>query len=1264
MPEILPPVLINNGQNIVIPSLYEGGNQIGPLFQTGTQGPRGPNIITSTTQSDGTANISILGLTIEDSLILNGENYSYSEDSLQAHRVALNIDELDNTSDADKPISNATQSALNNKSDVGHGHVASDISDFNSVASAAAPVQSVNTRVGAIVLTKSDVGLGNVDNTSDANKPISTATATALSGKVDKVAGKGLSDENYTSAEKSKLAGIADGAEVNVNADWNATSGDAEILNKPTLGSAAAANTTDFATASQGELADSALQPQSVNYVGEYNDGADYSPGDVVLYAGLLYIRVLEPNPGYPPGTVYWEPFTPEIGSPAYDLYVQQSLANKSNVGHGHSSSDITDFSSAVSALAAVKSVNTRVGDIVLSKSDVGLDNVDNTSDADKPISNATQTALNSKVDVIAGKGLSDENYTSAEKSKLSGIAAGAEVNVNADWTATSGDAQILNKPSTVAGYNITDAVATSGAQHIDGVKTFTSSPLVPNLTVDSSSSAAVNKAYVDNAAAGIHVHGEVHVILKNSTLAAASGGTVAYTNGTDGVGAKLTITGGLTVVDALNAAAGPDPDLSIGERVLIAGETNAAWNGIYVITAARELTRATDADTPAKMNGGDFVFVTHGTIHADTGWICSEPVTSVGVSPVIFVQFSGSGAYDAGVGLQRDGTLFSVKTPVGGAIVADSNGINLGASGVTPNTYGSSTQSAVLTVNDKGLVTSASSSTVTPAVGSITGLGSGVATFLASPTSSNLAAAVITDKTGSGALVFGTSPTLSSPTISTALTLNTTTYSYGTGAAAAHRTALSINNVDNTSDLNKPISTATQSALDLKSDISNPVRTTLTGDGSTSVFAINGAGSLTNPSALIVAIDGALQEPSVDYTVSSGNITFTDPLASGAKAVVVSPTNTLQVGELTPSDGSVTSAKLAPNLTLTNPTIIGDLTASGTDNTLPNQIADKDESIITKKDLSAQFLRDYLGSALLFSNGVSSGGSNQFASTHGSLILLGASSIAGIASCQVTVVSPTICKIGTALGSNSAGGGGVISLEQNHLIRWGVLPERNATAFDTIARFRIGDAGVPSTNYFGAARNTCGYSFRITKNPSGNYYDLRLCLVSGRGTISDASNTSPIVITVTSAGHGLQTNDYVEITSVQGNTAANGIWQVTRLTATTFSLNSSVGNGSFTTSSQAGLHKITSNTVTLLPQTYYEIFTIWNTDSSSISLFLNELKETPDLILTGGDKSIPTLYNQTAPVNIFLGSITYNTATSGGATAIMNYNSPMFYKI
>lgn len=53
---------------------------------------------------------------------------------------------------------------------------------------------------------------------------------------------QGSSNLFMTTAERSKLTGIAAGAEVNVNADWNAGSGDAQILNKPTLGTMAAQN--------------------------------------------------------------------------------------------------------------------------------------------------------------------------------------------------------------------------------------------------------------------------------------------------------------------------------------------------------------------------------------------------------------------------------------------------------------------------------------------------------------------------------------------------------------------------------------------------------------------------------------------------------------------------------------------------------------------------------------------------------------------------------------------------------------------------------------------------------------------------------------------------------------------------------------------------------------------------------------------------------------------------------------------------------------
>ena len=65
-------------------------------------------------------------------------------------------------------------------------------------------------------------------------------------------------------------------------------------------------------------------------------------------------------------------------------------------------------------------------------------------------------------------------------------------------------------------------------------------------------------------------------------------------------------------------------------------------------------------------------------------------------------------------------------------------------------------------------------------------------------------------------------------------------------------------------------------------------------------------------------------------------------------------------------------------------------------------------------------------------------------------------------------------------------------------------------------------------------------------------------------GTISGASNTSPIVITSPSTSQ-LQNGQQVTIASVLGNTAANGTWTIAGLTSTTFQLVGSAGNGAYT---------------------------------------------------------------------------------------------------
>lgn len=72
------------------------------------------------------------------------------------------------------------------------------------------------------------------------------------------------------------------------------------------------------------------------------------------------------------------------------------------------------------------------------------------------------------------------------------------------------------------------------------------------------------------------------------------------------------------------------------------------------------------------------------------------------------------------------------------------------------------------------------------------------------------------------------------------------------------------------------------------------------------------------------------------------------------------------------------------------------------------------------------------------------------------------------------------------------------------------------------------------------------------------------LTAVTIDATITNATNASPIVITVAGV-HGLYNGQTgVVIAGVTGNTAANGTWTVTKLTAATFSLNTSTGNGAY----------------------------------------------------------------------------------------------------
>ena len=290
----------------------------------------------------------------------------------------------------------------------------------------------------------------------------------------------------------------------------------------------------------------------------------------------------------------------------------------------------------------------------------------------------------------------------------------------------------------------------------------------------------AATKLYVDQIAAGLHVHPSVNYATTGAlgTSGNLVGGTITttYNNGTSGVGATLTI----ATSSNWTAITVDGQSLVVTDRILIKNQGGTAsnlQNGIYTVTSVGAVgnttsfvfTRALDADQSPEIDAGDLTYVVAGTANGGDGYVQVVNSVTVGTTAIEWSQFSGSGAVPiattTSAGLASfPAAQFSVSG-VGAVTIGTINAgvVNAGTGQISGARGGTGVDNGTKTITVSGNTTIGSSThTVAFATGGNT--------TVTLPTTGTLAI-------NSGSQTFTGVQTFTSPSITTSLTTGSTSF-------------------------------------------------------------------------------------------------------------------------------------------------------------------------------------------------------------------------------------------------------------------------------------------------------------------------------------------------------------------------------------------------------------------------------------------------------------------------------------------------------